>query len=227
MAFEALNNAGASDADLLVILNDNEMSISEPVGALNSYLARLLSSRLYNTMRRGGKEVLSKLPPVQGAREARRGAPQGHGAPGHAVRGIRLQLHRPDRRPRRRRRWRARSPTCASSRGRSCCTSSRARAYGYARAEDDPILYHGVTRVRPGSRHRAESCGEALVHADLRRLAGRHGRARSRASSGSRRRCAKAPGSCASRRNFPSAISTSASPSSTPSPSPPGSPAKA
>ena len=64
MAFEALNNAGAAGADLLVILNDNEMSISEPVGALNSYFARLLSSRLYNTMRRGGKEVLSKLPPV-------------------------------------------------------------------------------------------------------------------------------------------------------------------
>src|SRR6185369_6627058 len=65
MAFEALNNAGASNADLLVILNDNEMSISEPVGALNSYLARLLSSRLYNSVRRGGKEMLAKVPPVK------------------------------------------------------------------------------------------------------------------------------------------------------------------
>ena len=65
MAFEALNNAGIAGADLLVILNDNEMSISEPVGALNGYLAKLLASRLYNSVRRGGKEVLSKLPPVK------------------------------------------------------------------------------------------------------------------------------------------------------------------
>jgi 1-deoxy-D-xylulose-5-phosphate synthase len=49
MAFEALNNAGIAGADLLVILNDNEMSISEPVGALNGYLARLLASRFYNS----------------------------------------------------------------------------------------------------------------------------------------------------------------------------------
>src|SRR5438270_7560289 len=65
MAFEAMNNAGAAGADLLVILNDNDMSISESVGAFNNYLARLLSGRVYNTMRRGGKEVLSKLPPVK------------------------------------------------------------------------------------------------------------------------------------------------------------------
>src|SRR5205814_3292251 len=65
MAYEAMNNAGAADVNLLVILNDNDMSISESVGAFNNYLARLLSSRVYNTMRRGGKEVLSKLPPVK------------------------------------------------------------------------------------------------------------------------------------------------------------------
>src|SRR6516164_6445372 len=59
MAFEALNNAGIAGANLLVILNDNEMSISEPVGALNGYLAKLLASRFYNSVRRGGKEVLA------------------------------------------------------------------------------------------------------------------------------------------------------------------------
>src|SRR5215468_4989142 len=64
MAFEGLNNAGAADVDLTVILNDNDMSISESVGAFNNYLARMLSGRVYNTLRRGGKEVLSKLPPV-------------------------------------------------------------------------------------------------------------------------------------------------------------------
>ncbi|HEU0282444.1 MAG TPA: 1-deoxy-D-xylulose-5-phosphate synthase N-terminal domain-containing protein, partial [Gallionella sp.] len=53
MAFEALNNAGARNANLLVILNDNDMSISQPVGALNNYLAKLMSGRFYAAMRRG------------------------------------------------------------------------------------------------------------------------------------------------------------------------------
>ncbi len=63
MAFEALNNAGDMDANLLVILNDNDMSISNNVGALNNYLARLLSGRFYDTVRRGGKKVLDVMPP--------------------------------------------------------------------------------------------------------------------------------------------------------------------
>lgn len=65
MAFEALNNAGDMDVNLLVILNDNDMSISNNVGALNNYLARLLSGRLYDTVRRGGKKMLDILPPVK------------------------------------------------------------------------------------------------------------------------------------------------------------------
>ena len=64
MAFEALNNAGATDANLLVILNDNEMSISPNVGALNTYLTRLLSGRFYNAVRRQGERLLSNLPPL-------------------------------------------------------------------------------------------------------------------------------------------------------------------
>lgn len=64
MAFEALNNAGAMDANLLVILNDNEMSISPPVGALNNYLAKLLSGQLYDRMRRGTEKVLGAAPPL-------------------------------------------------------------------------------------------------------------------------------------------------------------------
>jgi 1-deoxy-D-xylulose-5-phosphate synthase len=64
MAFEALNNAGAMDANLLVILNDNDMSISPNVGALNNYLAKLLSGRFYTTMRRSGEKVLGVMPPV-------------------------------------------------------------------------------------------------------------------------------------------------------------------
>ncbi len=61
MAFEALNNAGDMDVDLLVILNDNEMSISPPVGALNKYLARLMSGRMYTTARGLGERVLGEL----------------------------------------------------------------------------------------------------------------------------------------------------------------------
>jgi len=64
MAFEALNNAGAIDANLLVILNDNDMSISQPVGALNNYLARLMSGRFYAAARRAGEKVLGVVPPM-------------------------------------------------------------------------------------------------------------------------------------------------------------------
>lgn len=64
MAFEALNNAGNMDANLLVILNDNDMSISNNVGALNNYLTKLLSSRFYNKVRSSGKKVLSAMPPM-------------------------------------------------------------------------------------------------------------------------------------------------------------------
>jgi 1-deoxy-D-xylulose-5-phosphate synthase len=62
MAFEALNHAGSMDVNLLVILNDNDMSISENVGAFSNYFARMLSGKLYATLREGGKKVLSRMP---------------------------------------------------------------------------------------------------------------------------------------------------------------------
>ncbi len=65
LAYEALNNAGASNTNLLVILNDNEMSISPNVGAVSNYLARILSGRAFMTVREGSKAVLGTLPPVQ------------------------------------------------------------------------------------------------------------------------------------------------------------------
>ena len=64
MAFEGLNNAGNTENDILVILNDNDMSISDNVGALNNYLAKLLSGKLYGGIKRSGKAVFSKIPPV-------------------------------------------------------------------------------------------------------------------------------------------------------------------
>ncbi|MBE7940835.1 MULTISPECIES: 1-deoxy-D-xylulose-5-phosphate synthase [Ramlibacter] len=64
MAFEALNNGGVADCDLLVILNDNDMSISPPVGALNRYLAQLMSGHFYSAAKNVGKNVLKVAPPL-------------------------------------------------------------------------------------------------------------------------------------------------------------------
>ncbi|MGQ0286008.1 1-deoxy-D-xylulose-5-phosphate synthase [Pasteurellaceae bacterium 22721_9_1] len=65
MAFEALNHAGALHTDMLVILNDNEMSISKNVGALNNHLARIFSGSLYSTVRDGSKKILDKVPTIK------------------------------------------------------------------------------------------------------------------------------------------------------------------
>ncbi len=64
MAFEALNNAGVADCNLLVVLNDNDMSISPPVGALNRYLAQLMSGQFYAAAKNVGKSVLKPMPPL-------------------------------------------------------------------------------------------------------------------------------------------------------------------
>jgi len=65
MAFEALNHAGDSDVNLLIILNDNDMSISKPVGALSKYLTRLISGKIYSTMKSKSLELLESLPRIR------------------------------------------------------------------------------------------------------------------------------------------------------------------
>lgn len=65
MAFEALNHAGSLHTDMLVILNDNEMSISENVGALNNHLARIFSGSIYSSIRDSSKKILSTMPPIK------------------------------------------------------------------------------------------------------------------------------------------------------------------
>src|SRR5687767_5135438 len=62
MAYEAMNNAGAMDSRLIVILNDNDMSIAPPVGAMSAYLARLISGKAYRSLREFGKHLMHKLP---------------------------------------------------------------------------------------------------------------------------------------------------------------------
>ncbi len=148
MAFEALNNAGIAGADLLVILNDNEMSISEPVGALNGYLAKLLASRLYNSVRRGSKEVLSKLPPVKELAKRWEEHTKGMLLPGTLFEEFGFNYigpidgHDVD--------------TLVSTlanvkelKGPQLLHVITKKGYGYARAEEDPILYHGVAKFDP------------------------------------------------------------------------------
>jgi 1-deoxy-D-xylulose-5-phosphate synthase len=148
MAFEALNNAGAAHADLLVILNDNEMSISEPVGALNSYLARLLSSRFYTAVRRGSKEVLSKVPPVKELAKRWEEHMKGMVLPGTLFEEFGFNYigpidgHDVDALVRT-------LGNVKELKGPQLLHVITRKGYGYARAEDDPILYHGVAKFDP------------------------------------------------------------------------------
>jgi 1-deoxy-D-xylulose-5-phosphate synthase len=148
MAFEALNNAGAADADLLVILNDNDMSISEPVGALNNYLARLLSGRVYNTVRRGGKEVLSKLPPVKALAKRWEEHMKGMVLPGTLFEEFGFNYIGPiDGHD-----LETLVKTLANVKqlgGPQLLHVVTRKGHGYPRAEADPILYHGVTKFDP------------------------------------------------------------------------------
>ncbi len=146
MAFEALNNAHG--ANVLVILNDNEMSISEPVGAINNYLAKILSGRLYNTVRRGGKEVLAKLPPVHDLARRWEEHMKGMLLPGTLFEEFGFNYigpidgHDLDTLTR----------TLANVRdlsGPQFLHVVTRKGYGYPKAEDDPILYHGVTKFDP------------------------------------------------------------------------------
>ena len=148
MAFEALNNAGIAGADLLVILNDNEMSISEPVGALNGYLAKLLASRLYNSVRRGSKEVLSKLPPVKELAKRWEEHTKGMLLPGTLFEEFGFNYigpidgHDVD----------TLVKTLANVKelkGPQLLHVITKKGNGYARAEEDPILYHGVAKFDP------------------------------------------------------------------------------
>ena len=148
MAFEALNNAGTAGANLLVILNDNDMSISEPVGALNNYLARLLSGRAYNYVRRGGKEMLSKLPPVKELAKRWEEHMKGMVLPGTLFEEFGFNYIGPiDGHD-----LETLTKTLANVRqlrGPQLLHVITRKGHGYARAEDDPILYHGVPKFDP------------------------------------------------------------------------------
>jgi 1-deoxy-D-xylulose-5-phosphate synthase len=151
MAFEALNNAGCphptGHADMLVILNDNEMSISPPVGALNKYLARLMSGRLYDRVREGAKSVLKHTPLYELASRLEEHA-KGMVVPGTIFEELGFNYvgpidgHDLD----------ALIPTLENLRDRhgpQFLHVVTKKGYGYKLAEADPVKYHGPTPFDP------------------------------------------------------------------------------
>ncbi|HYG55290.1 MAG TPA: 1-deoxy-D-xylulose-5-phosphate synthase [Burkholderiales bacterium] len=147
MAFEAMNNAGAMDANLLVILNDNEMSISPPVGALTNYLARLLSGRMYSTARRASEHLLKRVGVWELARRAEEHV-KGMVTPSTLFEEFGFNYigpidgHDLD----------ALIPTLANIKklkGPQFLHVITRKGQGYKLAEDDPIAYHGPGKFNP------------------------------------------------------------------------------
>ena len=148
MAFEALNNAGVahegSQADVLVVLNDNDMSISPPVGALNKYLARLMSGKFYDAAREGAKHMLRGAPPLfELARRFEEHA-KGMVVPGTIFEEFGLNYvgpidgHDLD----------SLIPTLENlrdKRGPQFLHVVTKKGFGYAPAEDDPVKYHAAS----------------------------------------------------------------------------------
>ena len=150
MAFEAMNHAGDIKADMLVILNDNEMSISENVGALNNHLAQLLSGKLYSSLREGGKKVLSGLPPIKELVKRTEEHLKGMVVPGtlfeelgfnyigpvdgHDVQGLAATLK-----------------NMRDLKGPQLLHIMTKKGKGYAPAEKDPISWHAVPKFDPAS----------------------------------------------------------------------------
>src|ERR1041385_4959842 len=148
MAYEAMNNAGAMDVDLLVILNDNEMSISPPVGALTNYLARLLSGRIYSTARRASEHLLKRVPGVWELARRAEEHMKGMVTPSTLFEEFGFNYigpidgHDLD----------ALIPTLQNIRklqGPQFLHVITRKGQGYKLAEDDPIAYHGPGKFNP------------------------------------------------------------------------------
>jgi len=147
MAYEAMNNAGAMDVDLLVILNDNEMSISPPVGALTNYLARLLSGRVYSSARRASEHLLKRVGVWELARRAEEHV-KGMVTPSTLFEEFGFNYigpidgHDLD----------ALVPTLANIKklkGPQFLHVITRKGHGYKLAEEDPIAYHGPGKFDP------------------------------------------------------------------------------
>jgi len=148
MAFEALNHAGDLHEDMLVIINDNEMSISENVGALNNHLAKWLSGSVYTTIREGGKKVLSGLPPVKELARRAEEHLKGMVVPGTLFEELGFNYIGPiDGHD-----IKALIKTLKNMRqlkGPQLLHVMTKKGKGYGPAEKDPIGYHGVPKFNP------------------------------------------------------------------------------
>ncbi len=148
MAFEALNNAGSLDANLLVVLNDNDMSISTPVGALNNYLAKLMSGRFYAAMRRGSEKVLKGMPPVLEFAKRAEEHVKGMVTPGTLFEELGFNYigpidgHDLDTLV-------ATLQNIRALKGPQFLHIVTKKGKGYAQAEEDCVLYHGVSKFDP------------------------------------------------------------------------------
>lgn len=158
MAFEAMNHAGDIHPDMLVVLNDNEMSISENVGALNNHLAQLLSGKLYSSLREGGKKVFSGVPPIKELLKRTEEHIKGMVVPGtlfeelgfnyigpvdgHDVIGLVNTLR-----------------NMRDLKGPQFLHVMTKKGRGYAPAEKDPISYHAVPKFDPLSNTLPKSSG--------------------------------------------------------------------
>jgi len=148
MAFEGLNNAGNTENDILVILNDNDMSISKNVGALNNYLAKLLSGKLYGGIKRSGKAVFSKVPPMLELARKTEEHVKGMVIPGTLFEEFGFNYIGPidghdldtliDT-----------LTNIKSLRGPQFLHVATKKGYGYSPAESNPNKFHGVSKFNP------------------------------------------------------------------------------
>lgn len=148
MAFEALNHAGDVSPDMLVILNDNDMSISENVGALNSHFARILSGKLYTSLREGGKQLLRGMPNMRELVSKAEEHVKGMVTPGTIFEELGFNYigpidgHDVDSLVETLQNMRA-------MKGPQLLHVVTRKGKGYAPAEKDPIGYHGVPKFDP------------------------------------------------------------------------------
>jgi 1-deoxy-D-xylulose-5-phosphate synthase len=165
-AFEALNNAGVIDANLLVILNDNDMSISPPVGALNKYLARLLSGRTINAARKAGEKVLSKTPQLLELAKRAEEHLKGMFVPGTLFEEFGFKYigpidgHDLD----------SLIPTLQNLRqldGPQFLHIITKKGQGYKLAEADPVLYHGVSKFDSTNGIQSAKGGAKLTYTQI------------------------------------------------------------
>ncbi len=219
MAYEAMNNAGAMNSRLIVILNDNDMSIAPPVGAMSAYLSRLYSGKTYRSLREAAKQINKRLPKVLADRANRveeysRGFMVGGGTlfeelgfyyvgpiDGHnldhllpVLRNVRDMKD---------------GPILVH------VVTQKGKGYGPAEASADK--YHAVVKfdIATGAQAKSKPNAPSLPER-VRPEAWSRKPKRTTRSSASPRRCRRAPGSTSSTRPSPAAPSTSASPNSTP-----------